>query len=51
VLSRAADVTFVQSKHDGLEAQIDLPAIQASLKLADVFEGLNFDDRAEGASR
>jgi Uma2 family endonuclease len=45
VLSRTADGTFAQSKHDGLEASIDLPAIQASLKLADVFEGLNFDDR------
>jgi Uma2 family endonuclease len=47
VLSRTAEGRFVQSQHDGLDARIDLPAIQASLSLADVFEGLEFESREQ----
>ena len=43
MLSRDRDGNWVQIKHDGLDARIDLPTIQASLLLADVFEGLDFD--------
>ena len=42
LLSREPDGGWVQSQHDGLDTRIDLPAIHASLELADVFEGLDF---------
>jgi Uma2 family endonuclease len=44
LLLRTADGTFRQIKYDGLKEVIELPAIQASLKLADIFEGLSFAD-------
>ena len=47
VLSRAAEGRFVQSQHDGLDARIDLSAIRASLSLADVFEGLEFESKGQ----
>ena len=34
---------WTQAKFDGLAAVVELPAIRASLSLADVFEGLEFD--------
>ena len=34
----------MQTQHDGLDAKIELAAINASLALADVFEGLDFAD-------
>ena len=42
LLSRDNDGGWVRSECDGLDARVDLPAIQASLDLADVFEGLEF---------
>jgi Uma2 family endonuclease len=50
VLSRDKDGAWVQAKHDGVEAHIDLPSINASLKLADVFEGLDFDGRTDASA-
>ena len=47
LLSRESDGNWVQTKYDGLEAHIDLPAIRARLKLVDVFEGLEFDERPD----
>jgi Uma2 family endonuclease len=47
LLSRNADGSWgAPQHHDGIDARVDLPAIQASLTLADVFEGLEFDQRA-----
>ena len=46
LLSRDPDGSWVQSQHDGLDTRIDLPSIQASLKLADVFEDLDLDEGA-----
>jgi Uma2 family endonuclease len=51
LLSRDTDGAWVQGKHDGLDARVDLPAIQASLELTDVFEGLDFDERSDGRTR
>jgi Uma2 family endonuclease len=45
LLSRDKEGGWVQSKCDGLDARVDLPAIQASLELADVFEGLEFTEQ------
>ena len=50
VLSRDKDGGWVQAKHDGLDAHIDLPAINASLELADVLEGLDFDGRPDNSA-
>ena len=47
LLSRQSDGSWIQSKYDGFDAQIELPAIHASLRLADVFDGLDFDERPE----
>ncbi len=41
VLSRE-EGGWVRTQHDGLDARIELAAINASLALADVFEGLDF---------
>ncbi len=41
--SRQSDGLWMQSKYDGLAAQVERQAIGASLVLADVFEGLKFD--------
>jgi len=42
--SRSNDNSWRQTNHDGLDATIDLPTIAASLALADVFEGISFED-------
>jgi Uma2 family endonuclease len=47
LLSRDKEGGWVQSKCDGLDARVDLPAIQASLDLADVFEGLEFTEQPD----
>jgi Uma2 family endonuclease len=41
--SRDPEGHWTQSKFDGLEARIELPAIAASLPLADVYEGIVFE--------
>ena len=43
VMSREADGRWVQTKYDGLDAKIDLPSVSASLALAEVFEGVDFE--------
>jgi Uma2 family endonuclease len=43
--SREADGRWLQVKHNGLSARVELKAIGAVLPLADVFEGLEFEDR------
>ncbi len=43
--SREPDGRWVQTKYDGLRARVELPTIGAALALADVFEGLDFQDR------
>ena len=40
--SREPDGRWLQTKYDGLDALISLPAVGATLALADVFEGLEF---------
>ena len=42
--SRNDDNSWRQTNHDGPDATVELPAIASSLALADVFEGLSFDD-------
>lgn len=42
VWSRAGN-GWTQIKHDGLDAIVDLPAIGAVLRLADAYEGMEFD--------
>jgi len=44
VLMRGTDRNWASSRHEGLEAVIDLPTVGASLRLADVFEGIRFED-------
>jgi Uma2 family endonuclease len=44
VLARAANETWTSTRYDGLDAKIELPSIKASLSLAEVFEGLTFED-------
>lgn len=41
--SRDAAGGWAQAKLDGLDATVELPAVGASLSLADVFEGLTFE--------
>ena len=41
--SRLGDGHWRQTKYDGLDAKVALPAIGATLALADVFEGLEFE--------
>jgi len=43
VLSRAGNESWVSMRYEGLDAKIDLPTIKASLDLAEVFEGIDFD--------
>jgi Uma2 family endonuclease len=43
--SREANGHRRQAKHNGLGARVELAAIGAALPLADVFEGLEFEDR------
>jgi Uma2 family endonuclease len=42
--SRHADGRWVQGKYNGLDARVELPVIGAALALADVFEGLEFQE-------
>jgi Uma2 family endonuclease len=44
VLSRDADKGWTRAQHDGLDERIDLPTIKAGLVLADIYEGLRFDE-------
>jgi Uma2 family endonuclease len=44
VLTRAANETWTSTRYEGLDTKIDLPSIKASLSLAEVFEGLTFED-------
>jgi Uma2 family endonuclease len=44
VLARAANETWTSTRYEGLDSKIDLPSIKASLSLAEVFEGLTFED-------
>ncbi len=43
VLARSGSGTWVSTRYEGLDAQIDLPPIKASLGLAEVFEGIDFE--------
>lgn len=44
VVTRGAAAGWSTSQYEGLDAIIELPAIDANLKLADVFEGVVFDE-------
>jgi Uma2 family endonuclease len=44
VVTRAAAAGWSTAQYEGLDAIIELPAINANLKLADVFEGVVFDE-------
>jgi Uma2 family endonuclease len=43
LISRHSGGSWLQSQHDGVEAVIDLTAVGASLRLADVYEGVPFE--------
>ncbi len=43
VLARSDGETWASTRHEGLDAKIELPTIKASLDLAEVFEGIDFD--------
>ena len=43
VLARSGSETWTSMRCEGLDARIDLPTIKASLDLAEVFEGIDFD--------
>jgi Uma2 family endonuclease len=45
VISRGANGNWSQQQYEGVIGQIAFPAFQASLDLADVFEGLDFAER------
>lgn len=45
VLSRSERGIWDSRRHEGLDANVDLPTIKASLALADVFEGIAFDEQ------
>jgi Uma2 family endonuclease len=47
LLSRNTNGGWKRSNHDGMEARVDLPTIQASLALAEVFECLEFYQQAD----
>jgi Uma2 family endonuclease len=49
--SRDKDGSWRQSKFDGLDAELELPAVAASLRLAEVFEGLEFASPPDGGDR
>jgi Uma2 family endonuclease len=44
VLSRSAGGTWTSTRYEGLDAKIDLPTINASLGLGEVFEGMEFGE-------
>jgi Uma2 family endonuclease len=44
VLARSGTETWTSMRYEGLVATIDLPTIKASLALAEVFEGIDFDE-------
>jgi len=48
LLSRDADGRWIQNKYVGADARIELPDIDASLSLADVYEGLAFEQTDRG---
>jgi Uma2 family endonuclease len=45
VLSRAGGGTWTSTRHEGLDAKIELPTINASLGLDEVFEGMEFGEQ------
>ena len=45
VISRETNGNWSQQQYEGVSGEIGFPAIQASLNLADVFEGLDFAER------
>jgi hypothetical protein len=47
LLSRNTNGGWNRSSHDGIRARVDLPTIQASLALFEVFEGLEFNQPAD----
>jgi Uma2 family endonuclease len=44
VLARAENEIWASTRYEGLDTTIDLPTIKASLRLAEVYEGLEFAD-------
>ncbi len=44
VLSRSGTETWTSTRYEGLDAKVDLSAINASLDLAEVFEGIEFGE-------
>jgi Uma2 family endonuclease len=44
VLARSGAETRTSTRYEGLTAKIDLASINASLDLAEVFEGMDFGD-------
>ena len=42
IVSRQPDGTWSPMPHEGLDALVELPAVSASLKLSDVYEGVTF---------
>ncbi len=50
VLTRAGNETWASTRYEGLDAKIDLPTINASLELAEVFEGMDFGEPQDGLS-
>jgi Uma2 family endonuclease len=50
LFSRGANGEWVPQRHESIADRIDLPAVGASLALADVYEGLEFDERGGGAA-
>jgi Uma2 family endonuclease len=45
VWSRESDGSWRTLRYDGLDAKLELPAVGASLALADIYEGLTFEPR------
>jgi Uma2 family endonuclease len=44
LVTRAADGRWLPKKYVGLDEVIELPAVRARLKLADIFEGIEFSE-------
>jgi hypothetical protein len=43
VLSRGSGEIWTSTRHEGLDAKTDLATVSATLDLAEVFEGIQFD--------
>jgi hypothetical protein len=44
LIRRSEDGSWSQQRYEGLETRLEMPVFGASLRLVDVFEGLDFEE-------